>query len=235
MRNRLAIGPRCLVRRASSLVEEPRFRVVAVAMVVSSCFARAVLGGERLLSETIVADRFLSGGRALASSCGLRRKGGSSCFGFLLPFFAFSFSLFLALSLIASSQFRLSLSVQSFILYHKLCSLCFSTHAHTSKRSPPSPILFMDHCARTNWHMYIKSCFFPPSSFVYAGVRCEETGRFLLLGWPVQEVLVPFSLSLSLWLCGDEARSNKKKKTQKLSQFSFPPEELSTCMVFGRQ
>lgn len=178
------------------------------------------------MSETIVADRFLSGGRALASSCGLRRKGGSSCFGFLLPFFAFSFSLFLALSLIASSQFRFSLSVQSFILYHKLCSLCFSTHAHTSKRSPPSPILFMDHCARTNWHMYIKSCFFPPSSFVYAGVRCEETGRFLLLGWPVQEVLVPFSLSLSLWLCGDEARSNKKKKRKNCRNFLFP---LRSC------
>lgn len=160
---------------------------------------------------------------------------GHSCFSFVLPS---SSSLFLSLSLLHLGFVSPRLW-QSFILYHKLCFV--STHAHTSKHLPPSPILFMDHCARTNWHMYIhKELFFSPSPFVCVCVCVcvcyKEAGRFLLQGWPVQEVLVPFSLShsLSLWLCGDwksvpakpaisvqPKKSKRKKFVTSISFFFF--------------
>lgn len=155
---------------------------------------------------------------------------GHSCFSFVLPS---SSSLFLSLSLLHLGFVSPRLW-QSFILYHKLCFV--STHAHTSKHLPPSPILFMDHCARTNWHMYIhKELFFSPSPFVCVCVCVcvcyKEAGRFLLQGWPVQEVLVPFSLSLSLALavwrlevCSCKAghlSPTKKIETQKICHKYF--------------
>lgn len=84
--------------------------------------------------------------------------------------------------------------------------------------------------------MYIhKELFFSPSPFVCVCVCVcvcyKEAGRFLLQGWPVQEVLVPFSLSLSLALavwrlevCSCKAghlSPTKKIETQKICHKYF--------------
>lgn len=170
--------------------------VVEVAIVVSSCFAERFERNERYGPVSFFFVRL--GEHWLRRAACITE--GEPCFRFLLP------SL-LSCSLIASLLLlRLGFVTrlaQSFILYHKLSF--FYTHAHTSKRLLPlSPILFMDHCARTHWHMYIHEVFFFPLPLLCVRVcMCvcyKEAGRFLLLGWPVQEVLVPFSLSLSLSL-----------------------------------
>lgn len=118
---------------------------------------------------------------------------GHSCFSFVLPS---SSSLFLSLSLLHLGFVSPRLW-QSFILYHKLCFV--STHAHTSKHLPPSPILFMDHCARTNWHMYIhKELFFSPSPFVCLCVRVCM--RVLQRSWEVPLARLACARSLGAFL-----------------------------------
>lgn len=134
------------------------------------------------------------------------------------------------LSLIASSRFCFSSSVQSFILYHKLCFLCFvSTHAHTSKHLPPPPsCLWITVLAQTGTCTYIKSSSPPPFLCVRACMRvlqkswevplarlacARSLGAFLSLS---------LSLALAVWrleVCSCKAghlSPTKKTETQKI-------------------
>lgn len=154
------------------------------------------------MSGTNVANRFLSGGRALGFVVWPASLRGALLLLFCTAVFFFAFSLsLLHLGFVSLRLCSLSSCTISFVF-----SVLFYARTHI-KAPSPSPILFMDHCARTNWHMYIHKEFFPSPFFVCAGMYAcvcyKKAGRFLLQGWPVQEVLVPFSLSLSLWLCGD--------------------------------
>lgn len=111
------------------------------------------------------------------------------------------------LSLIASSRFCFSSSVQSFILYHKLCFLCFvSTHAHTSKHLPPPPsCLWITVLAQTGTCTYIKSSSPPPFLCVRACMRACVTkklgGSSCKAGLCKKSWCLSLSLSLSRFGC----------------------------------
>lgn len=155
------------------------------------------------MSGTNVANRFLSGGRALGFCRVACVAEGALLLLFCTAVFFFAFSLshcFISVLFLLVCG-SLSSCTISFVLFLR-------TRTHQNTFPPPPSCLWITVLAQIGTCTYIKSCSFPPPPLfvcacVYACVTKKLGGSSCKAGLCKKSWCLSLSHSLSLWLCGD--------------------------------